>query len=97
MSDPEQPSFQPSFEPSEKNPFWGYNELLVFLGLAPVCLIVGFALVRLPLRLLNIHPAAQAVELIPGQTLGYFLLFAALAVVFRQWYGRPFWASLGWT
>jgi hypothetical protein len=50
---------QPVLERQEKTPFWGYNDLLLFIGLAPVCLILGFALVKLPLRWLHVHPAAQ--------------------------------------
>jgi membrane protease YdiL (CAAX protease family) len=88
---------QPVLERQEKTPFWGYNDLLLFIGLAPVCLILGFALVKLPLRWLHVHPAAQVEELLPEQLLGYLFLFGALAVIFRQWHDRPFWASLGWT
>jgi membrane protease YdiL (CAAX protease family) len=88
---------QPEAEPPQKNPFWGYNDLLLFIGLAPVCLILGYALVKLPLRILRIHPAVQVEEAIPEQLMGYLFLFGALALIFRQSYGRPFWESLGWT
>jgi uncharacterized protein len=81
----------------ERTPFWGYNDLLLFIGLAPVCLILGYALVKLPLRILHIHPAVQVEEAIPEQLLGYLFLFGALGLIFRQGYGRPFWKSLGWT
>ena len=87
----------PDAPPPEKNPFWGYNDLLLFIGLAPVCLILGYALVKLPLRVLHIHPAAQVEEAIPEQLIGYLFLFCALGLIFRQGYGRPFWKSLGWT
>jgi len=88
---------QPEPGPPEKTPFWGYNDLLLFIGLAPVCLILGYALVKLPLRVLHIHPAAQVEEAIPEQLIGYLFLFCALGLIFRQGYGRPFWKSLGWT
>jgi membrane protease YdiL (CAAX protease family) len=83
--------------PPEKTPFWGYNDLLLFIGLAPVCLILGYALVKLPLRVLHIHPAVQVEEAIPEQLIGYLFLFCALGLIFRLGYGRPFWKSLGWT
>src|SRR5580704_10354229 len=88
----------PLTEPTpEKNPFWGYNDLLLFVGLAPVCLLLGYALVKFPLNLLHIHPSTEVAEALPEQLLGYLFLFGALALIFRQVYDRPFWASLGWT
>ena len=88
---------QPDTGPPEQTPFWGYNDLLLFTGLAPVCLVLGYTLVKLALRILHIHPAVQVEEALPEQLLGYLLLFGALGLIFRQGYGRPFWASLGWT
>jgi membrane protease YdiL (CAAX protease family) len=88
---------QPYMMPPERIPFWGYNDLLLFIGLAPVCLIVGYLLVKLPLRILHIHPAVEVEEALPEQLLGYLFLFGALGLIFRHGYGRPFWASLGWT
>jgi len=95
---PQQPEAgPPDTGPAEKTPFWGYNDLLHFIGLAPVCLILGYTLVKLPLRILHIHPAVQVEEAIPEQLMGYLILFGALGLIFRQGYGRPFWESLGWT
>jgi len=87
----------PDVRPPEKIPFWGYNDLLLFIGLAPVCLILGYTLVKLPLRILHIHAAVQVEEALPEQLMGYLFLFGALGLIFRQGYGRPFWKSLGWT
>ena len=103
MSDAQQPWLeqpeiqQPQLELPERIPFWGYNDLLLFLGLTPVCLLLGYALVKLPLYLLHVHPAVQVEEALPEQLLGYLFIFGALAAIIRQGYGRPFWASLGWT
>jgi uncharacterized protein len=98
MSDEQQPWLgQPEAGLPEKTPFWGYNDLLLFVGLTPVCLILGYTLVKLPLRILHIHPAVQVEEALPEQLMGYLLLFGALGLIFRQGYGRPFWESLGWT
>jgi uncharacterized protein len=82
--------------PPPREPFWGYNDLLVFLGIAPVALVLGALLVRGVFAVFRYTPAVEAVELLPEQLLGYLFLFAALAAVFRLWHGRPFWASLGW-
>jgi uncharacterized protein len=86
----------PETGPPEKTPFWGYNDLLLFIGLAPVCLILGYTLVKLLLRILHIHPAVQVEEALPEQLMGYLFLFGALGLILRQGYGRPFWESLGW-
>lgn len=90
------PAFQQA-APPERIPFWGYNDLLLFIGLAPVCLLLGYGLVRLPLSFLHLHPAVQVEEGLPEQLLGYLFLFGALGVIFRLGYDRPFWVSLGWT
>jgi uncharacterized protein len=87
---------QPVLERHEQTPFWGYNDVVLFVFLALVCLALGYGSVRLTAGLLHIH-AGQAEQSLSGELLGYLLLFGSLAVVFRQWYGQPFWASLGWT
>lgn len=79
----------------EREPFWGYNELLLFLGLAPLCLGLGLLLVKAVIRLLHADPPPVE-ELLPAQLLFYVFLFGALAAIFRFWYDKPFWRSLGW-
>jgi uncharacterized protein len=103
MSDSQQPQWAPPEPPQqelvqpERVPFWGYNDLVLFIGLAPVCLLLGYALIKFPLRILHIHPAVEVEEALPEQLLGYLFLFGALGLLFRQVYDRPFWTSLGWT
>jgi hypothetical protein len=94
---PQPEAWQQATAPPEKTPFWGYNDLLLFVGLAPVCLLLGYALVKLPLHILHIQPPTEVEETLPEQLLGYLFLFGALGFIFRQVYSRPFWASLGWT
>ncbi len=84
----------PSF--SSRDPFWGYNDLLLFLGTAPIALLLGGFLVKIAFAVFRIHSSASVVELLPEQLLGYIFLFGALAAIFRVWYDRPFWQSLGW-
>jgi len=76
--------------------FWGYRDLLVFVGLAIVCLIGGALLVKGLLLLLFVNNPHKALELLLGQFLGYALLYSALAFLFRFEYEQPFWQSLGW-
>jgi membrane protease YdiL (CAAX protease family) len=76
--------------------FWGYKDLLIFLGLAVPCLLGGSLLMKVALLAFYVSPPNKALELLPGQFLGYLLLYAALAALFRIEYDRPFWRSLGW-
>ncbi|MEO8596175.1 MAG: type II CAAX endopeptidase family protein [Candidatus Solibacter sp.] len=80
----------------EREPFWGYMDLGIFVGLAVPCMLVGFSVVKLAMWLLNLHPAVATWELLAEQFAGYGVLFGALAVMFRVQYNRPFWRSLGW-
>jgi CAAX protease family protein len=79
-----------------RDPFWGYHDLLIFLGTAPIALLLGAFLVKAAFAALRIKPATTVIELLPEQLLGYVLLYGALAAIFRVWYARPFWHSLGW-
>src|SRR6266853_440234 len=82
--------------PEEDEVFWNYRDLALFLGLAVPCLIGGAMAVKVVLLALYISTPHKALELLPGQFLGYALLFVALALILRFDYGRPFWRSLGW-
>ena len=82
--------------PPEREPFWSYSDVLVFIGLAIPSMVAGWALVQGILRLFHFHPAVHAAELVVEQLAGYLLMFSALRVMFRVEYGRPFWRSLGW-
>jgi len=93
----EQPPIQLPEAPAERVPFWGYADVLLLAGLALPCMFLGWALVRLALAVFHVHGAAQGFQAVPEMMLGYSLLFAALALIFRIQYDRPFWLSLGWT
>jgi membrane protease YdiL (CAAX protease family) len=76
--------------------FWNYRDLALFLGLAAPCLLGGALLTKVALLALYINTSHKALELLPGQFMGYGLLYMALACIFRFEYERPFWRSLGW-
>src|SRR5437879_13408852 len=80
----------------ESEAFWSYQDLLLFLGLALPCLLVGNTIAKLAIMALFVGTTHKALELLPGQFLGYALLYTALAVLVRVEYGRAFWRSLGW-
>ncbi len=80
----------------ERDPFWGYADVLLVAGLALPCMFAGFGIVRLAMWAAHLHGAAPGVEAVTEMLLGYALLFAALGLIFRVQYDRPFWRSLGW-
>ena len=82
--------------PPERDPFWGYSDLLIFIGLSIPSLLLGLGLVKGFLWIFHIHPALKAWELLPEQFAGYGFLSGALCALFRAQYDRPFWRSLGW-
>jgi uncharacterized protein len=86
----------PEPPPPERDPFWGYGDLLVFGGLAIPCMLLGLSAVKLAFWMLHLHPALKTWELLSEQTAGYAFLFVMLAALFRTQYDRPFWRSLRW-
>jgi len=80
----------------ERDPCWGYSDLLLFMGLAIPSLLLGIGFVKGASFLLRIHAPNRAAELLTGQFAGYAVLFGALRLILRVQYGRPFWRSLGW-
>ena len=81
----------------EREPFWGYLDLLIFVGLAIPCMLVGFGVVKAVHWALRLHAPASTWELLADQLVGYGFLFSMLAALFRTQYDWPFWRSLGWT
>src|ERR1700722_14534511 len=81
----------------DRDVFWSYRDVMLFFGLAIPCLLVAGPLIAKGVFLaLYIHTPHKALELLPGQFVGYALLYSALAFLFRVEYERPFWDSLGW-
>ena len=97
MSEEQPLSPPPPAAEAERVPFWGYADVFLLAGLALPCMFLGWALVRLALWIAHVHLPVQGIEAVPEMLVGYTLLFAALALIFRVQYERPFWLSLGWT
>jgi membrane protease YdiL (CAAX protease family) len=95
---PPEPQLEPPVmappPPPERVPFWGYRDLLLFVGLAFVGILLGSMVWGL-ISLLHLHPLPAAVS-VAQMSVIYVFLFAALALVFRVQYDRPFWPSLNW-
>jgi membrane protease YdiL (CAAX protease family) len=81
----------------ERDPFWGYPDLLFFAGLVVPSMLIGWAVVKAGMFLFHIHAVLPVAELLFEQFLGYGVLFGGLLLMFRLQYERPFWRSLGWT
>jgi len=94
---PEPPAPELPPPPPPREPFWSYTDLVIFIGLAIPCLLLGIGIVRAIEFVLHLQPRVRIIELLPAQFLGYALMFTALMLLFRWQYARPFWRSLGWT
>lgn len=96
---PEPPApeaFAPPPPPPERDPFWGYGDLALFLGLTFPILLLSWGLVRGVMALFHIPGASSAGEALAEQFVFYVLLFFALRMIFLAQYGRTFWRSLAW-
>jgi hypothetical protein len=80
----------------EPDPFWGYGDLAVLIGLTIPSLLLSLALVKGVFWVFHLHPALKTWELLAWQFALYGFLFGALAALFRTLYNRPFWRSLAW-
>ena len=90
---PPVPVPEPEAPAPERYPFWGYLDLLGFVLIALVGFIVESLLMG---ELIATTHVKQIFVLIPGQVLLYGFLLGTLALIFRRYYGRPFWQSLRW-
>ena len=84
---------QPDAPPPESYPFWGYLDLLGFVLIALLGSVVESLLMA---ALITATHVKQIYVLMPAQVLLYGFLLATLALIFRRYYGRPFWHSLRW-
>ena len=83
----------PQAPPPEIYPFWGYLDLLGFVLIA----LFGSAIESLWMAaLIAATHVRQIYVLLPAQVLLYGVLLSALALIFRRYYGRPFWQSVRW-
>ncbi len=98
MSGPDVPGppEPPPSSPPERVPFWSYNDLMVFIGLAIAGQIAGALLAQGAFLLLHARVKNELWKVLPAQFLGYLFLFLCVRLMFRAQYGRPFWTSLGW-
>jgi len=77
----------------ESYPFWGYPDLAAFVVIALFAMIADQLLAAGFLRIVHVKPIFV---MLPAQFLLYGFLLWTLSVIFRRYYGRPFWQSLRW-
>jgi CAAX protease family protein len=80
----------------EPAPFWHLRDVAVFIGLSLPCFFAGALAMKGVAWAVHLDAKKRALTLIPGQFLGYLLLFLALGYLFRVAYDQPFWRSLRW-
>jgi membrane protease YdiL (CAAX protease family) len=77
----------------ESYPFWGYLDLLAFLLVALFALVVESLVGD---QIVQATHVKSIFVLLPAQFVLYGFLLGTLAVIFRRYYGRPFWESIRW-
>ena len=87
------PPDPPGVVAPENYPFWSYLDLAGFVIIALLALLVESLLAGVFLSV--VHVRKFLVEL-PAQLVLYGFLLWLLSVIFRRYYGRPFWESLRW-
>ncbi len=81
----------------ERVPFWGYNDVFLFFGLALPCIIVAQLLIAGVLLLFHLDTHNKGLLAMPAMFIAYILLFFILYAILQIQYGRPFWKSLAFT
>lgn len=78
----------------QEKPFWGYFDLILFVGAAVPALALATG--ALLLFAFAAGPPSRTFSVLIMQFLAYGFWFAALYAIFRFRYRRPFWQSLEW-
>ena len=81
----------------ETYPFWGWQDLALFLGAAAPAVLGSSLLVILVRRLAGQGLWNKALEVLLVQFLAYGFWFLALYAIFHFRHSRPFWDSLAWS
>ncbi len=91
---PSEPVIESGAPPPVRDPFWGYMDLALVIGLSVAFLI----LLAIP-AMLAFHgelPTESPALLLSSNVVLYLCLYAAFRIVFSMRYGKPVFESLGW-
>ena len=80
----------------ERVPFWGYEDLLLVLGLLIASVVVMGALVGLLLKMFPKMQDDSTPLLLPTQVALYVVIYLIFRLVFGLKYHKPVFRSLGW-
>lgn len=81
----------------ERRPFWDYEDLALFAGIAVPALLITFVLSKLASPLTSRLALSRELTALIFQFVWYGILFGGLKLLLQLRYSRPFWRSLGWT
>ena len=82
---------------TRKEPFWGYEELALFVGAVLPCLALAELLIRAGQAVAPTALSSSAAKTLAFQSLFYALLLGSLYWLISARYRLPFWRSLRWT
>jgi len=86
----------PPAPPKQRDePFWGYRDLALLIGMALPSLVAAAAIVMIIAAAAG-SPSRTAATVLGVQFLGYGFWFVCLYALLKLRYNRPFWASLAW-
>jgi membrane protease YdiL (CAAX protease family) len=89
------PILYPEPPPRRQEPFWGYQDLVLLIGLALPALLAAVLVVTLFSAVAG-RPPRTAATVLALQFLAYGFWFVCLYALLKLRYGRPFWQSLAW-
>lgn len=89
------PVLPPAPATEREAPFWGYQDLLLLIGLAVPSVIAAAAFVMIVAVAVG-HAGRSAATVLGVQFLAYGFWFLGLYALLKLRYGRPFWQSLAW-
>ncbi len=82
-------------ESAAEYPFWTWEDVAVFFGMAVPCLVLSLLFLELAIAVSGVT-ASPAWRLIAAQLIAYLFWFGTLVLLLRLRYDRPFWQSLAW-
>ena len=79
-----------TLENEERKPFWGWDDVALFIGSFVPAYAIAIAAVW------PFHFRSEGVKTVVSQTMLYLVLLAALYFIISIKHGQPLWRSLGW-
>jgi membrane protease YdiL (CAAX protease family) len=81
---------------AQRDPFWTWQDVVLFLLLALPCMLIAASLTKAALFIFHLENVPKGLKELPAEFLFYGLWFPMLALLFRMKYNAPFWKSMHW-